>query len=267
MSLIDSSAIPKNRLLAALPLKDYEQLIPYLEAVALPIRTVLYREGEMIDWVYFPSDSMVSLVVIMEDGATAEVALVGKEGMIGVTTCLGNTIARNEANVQIADGAMRMSAHQLKIEFDRGGALQQLLLRYTELAFSHASRLAACNRLHTIEERLARWLLMVQDSMEIDQFPLTQEIISQMLGVRRSGVTLVIGVLQKAGIIQSSRGMVRICDRPALEAVACECYGVMRLEIDQLSSFRPGFEPFRSSEKATINLSFLMSLSTNRRPL
>lgn len=239
MSTIDPSAIPENRLLATLPLEDYQRLIPYLEPVTLRIRQVLYREGETIDYVYFPSASLVSNVLIMEDGATAEVGLVGREGMIGVNICLGNAIAANESNVQIADGALRMSAHQLKIEFDRGGTLQHLLLRYSNLLYNHAIRLAACNRLHTVEERLARWLLLVQDVMNAEEFPLTQEFMAQMLGVRRSGVTLAVKTLQNVCMIQSRRGRIRICDRPALENVACECYGVMRSQIEQMYSFGP----------------------------
>ncbi len=239
MSTIVPSAIPENRLLAALPLEDYQRLVPYLEPVTLPIRQILYREGETIDYVYFPFASMVSNVLIMEDGATAEVGLAGRDGMVGVNICLGNPIAAHESNVQIADGALRMSAHQLKIEFDRGGALQQLLLRYSNLLYNQATRLAACNRLHTVEERLARWLLLVRDLMNAEEFPLTQEFIAQMLGVRRSGVTLAVKTLQNVSMIQSSRGRIRICDGHALENVACECYGVMRSQTEQMYSFRP----------------------------
>lgn len=228
--------VPQNRLLAALPASEYERLAPHLQLVSLPIRQVLYEPNEPIKYVYFPIGSMVSLVSIMKDGSTIEVGLVGNEGMVGVPVILGGNITTTKAFVQVSDNALQMDADLLKSEFNRGGQLQLLLLRYTQALLTQVSQSAACNRFHTIEERLARWMLLVADAVESDEFMLTQEFISQMLGTRRSGVTVAAGTLSQAGMLRYSRGKITILNREALEATSCECYGVIRDEFTRLLS-------------------------------
>lgn len=229
---------PRNLLLAALPTDEYQRLLPHLELVSLPLRQVLSNPGEPIEFVCFPHQSIISLVTILEDGSTVEAGLVGKEGMFGVQAFLGGDSTPHQAIVQVAGEAMRMSAAQLKIEFQRGGKLQSLLLRYVQALFTQVSQGAACHRLHTVEERLARWLLMVSDRLEPDQLPLTQEFIAQMLGTRRAGVTVAAGMLQQAGLIRYRRGEITILDRQNLEAASCECYKVVSNEFERLLDTR-----------------------------
>lgn len=236
MSVSANFGVPQNRLLAALPASEYERLAPHLQLVSLPIRQVLYEPNEPIKYVYFPIGSMVSLVSIMKDGSTIEVGLVGNEGMVGIPVILGGNITTTQAFVQVSDNALRMDADLLKSEFNRGGQLQLLLLRYTQALLTQVSQSAACNRFHTIEERLARWMLLVADAVESDEFMLTQEFISQMLGTRRSGVTVAAGTLSQAGMLRYSRGKITILNREALEATSCECYGVIRYEFTRLLS-------------------------------
>jgi CRP-like cAMP-binding protein len=224
----------KNRLLAALPAEEYERLVPHLELVSLPVNQVLYEVGEPIEYVYFPHQAIVSLISIMEDGSTVEAGMVGNDGMVGLPVILGGNKTSNQAFVQVAGNGMRMKAELLKSEFNRGGALQNLLLRYTQALLTQVSQGVACNRLHTIEERLARWLLTVQDRLESDQFPLTQEFIAQMLGTRRSGVTVAAGTLSKAGTIRYSRGKITILNQEDLEATSCECYRIIKAEFNRL---------------------------------
>lgn len=224
----------ENRLLAALPAEEYQCLVPDLKFVSLSIEQVLYEAGEPIKYVYFPHQAIVSLVSTMEDGSTVEVGLVGNEGMVGVPVFLGGNTTTNRAFVQVADGCTRIEAGRLKAEFNRGGALQSLLLHYTQALLTQASQTAACNRLHTVEERLARWLLTVSDRIQSDQFLLTQEFIAQMLGTRRSGVTVAAGTLSQAGLLRYTRGKITIIDRESLESTACECYGVIKDEFARL---------------------------------
>ena len=235
---IDSVPI-ENRLLAALPTNEYQRLVPHLELVKLSIHQVLYEPNEPITHVYFPHQALVSLVTSMEDGSTIEVGLIGSEGMVGIPVILGGNMANNRAYVQVAGGAMRMNANILKTEFNRGGPLQTLLLRYCQALLTQVSQSAACNRFHTIEKRLARWMLLVQDSVGSDEFPLTQEFIAQMLGTRRSGVTEAAGTLQKAGMLRYTRGRITIVNREALEATACECYRVISDEFTRLLANQP----------------------------
>jgi CRP-like cAMP-binding protein len=223
-----------NQLLAALSTEKYQRLIPYLELVKLPLRQVLHEPGEKIEYVYFPTDAMISLVSIMQDGSTVEVALVGKEGMVGIPVILGGNFTITQAVVQIAGSALRMEANVLKIEFDCPGELQCLLLCYVQALFTQVSQSAACNRLHSVEERLARWLLTVQDCLQTSEFPMTQEYIAQMLGSRRSGVTVAAGTLQQAGIISYRRGKIKILNQEDLENTACECYGIIKAEASRL---------------------------------
>lgn len=241
MSVSESSGLPiKNRLLAALPTEEYQRLFPQLDFVSLSIGQILSQPGEPVEYVYFPLQSIISLVSTMEDGATVEVGLVGNEGMVSVAVFLGGITSFTQASVQIAGTAMRMKADVLKAEFKRGGAMQSLLLLYMQALFSQVSQSAVCNRLHTLEERLARWLLLVQDGLQSNQLPLTQEFIAQMLGSRRSGVTVAAGTLSQAGMIRYNRGKITIANREDLEATACECYKAIKNEYARLLGGGPG---------------------------
>ncbi|MDB9399036.1 Crp/Fnr family transcriptional regulator [Microcystis aeruginosa CS-567/02-A1] len=191
----------KNRLLAALPDCEYERLIPHLKPVELTFEKVLIEPEETITDVYFPYKAVVSLITIMESGFSVEVGIVSNEGMVGIPIILGGNQSTTKAIVQVPDSGWQMKADVLKSEFDRGGVLQNILLRYFQTLYTQVSQGAACNRLHTLEQRLARWLLTVSDGMESDDFPLTQEFIAQMLGVRRSGVTVAAKTLSQEGII------------------------------------------------------------------
>ncbi|PPS45086.1 Crp/Fnr family transcriptional regulator [Chroococcidiopsis sp. TS-821] len=223
-----------SRLLAALPSEDYQRLAPHLEPVSLPFQRVLHNAGEVIADIYFPTTAMISAVSIMQDGSIIEVGIVAKEGMVGIPVCWGDDTAVHQTVVQIPGEALKMKAEILKEEFYRGGALQKLLLRYTQALYTQAGQSAACNRLHTLEERLSRWLLTVSDRVESEELPLTQEFIAQMLGTRRSGVTVAASTLSRAGMIRYSRGKINITDREALELTACECYQVLKTEYQRL---------------------------------
>jgi CRP-like cAMP-binding protein len=236
VSISKGSESRQNQLLAALSETQYQRLVPNLELVSLPLNKVIYEPGEAIRYVYFPHQALVSLVSTMENGSTVEVGLVGNEGMVGLPVIWGGDTTTTRAFVQVADSGSRMKASLLKIEFDRGDQLQTLLLRYMQALHTQISQLAACNRLHMIEGRLARWLLSVHDRMQKDEFPLTQEFIGQMLGTRRAGVTEAAGVLSQAGMIRYTRGKITILDRPKLEATACECYGLVKSEFTRLLS-------------------------------
>ncbi len=213
-----------NRLLADLPEIEYQRLEPYLSSVSFPLGTVFYEALEKIETVYFPHTALVSLVSILSNGTSTEIGLIGGTGMIGLPVILSNGYSSQRAIVQVANGGMKISALVLKREFDRGGELQRILLNYAQTRLDETAQLAVCNGHHTIEERLARWLLTVQDLTQSDKFSLTQEFISHMLGVRRSGVTIAAGVLQKAGLIGYSRGKITVLNRLGLEDAACECY-------------------------------------------
>lgn len=224
----------ENRLLAALPAEEYQRLVPHLERVELSVNQVIYEPFEPIRHVYFPHQALVSLISTMSDGSTVEVGVVSNEGMVGIPVFLGGNTTTTRAFVQVPDSSTRMEATRLLAEFNRGGPLQSLLLRYTQALHTQVSQTAACNRLHTVESRLARWLLMVSDRMQSDQFPLTQEFIAQMLGCRRSGVTEAAGTLSQAGMIRYTRGRITILNREAMDAASCECYGVIKDEFARL---------------------------------
>ena len=213
-----------NRLLASLPESEYLRLEPYLTRVSLAVGTVFYETSETIETVYFPNTALISLVSILKNGATTEISLVGGTGMVGLAAILGDGISPNRAIVQVADSAMKISALALKQEFERGGMLQQNLLNYTANRLNETAQLAVCNCHHTIEERLARWLLIARDLTQSNKLPLTREFISKMLGVNRSKVTIAAGIFQQAGIIRNDRGTIAITDSEALKNVACECY-------------------------------------------
>ncbi|MDZ8053211.1 MAG: Crp/Fnr family transcriptional regulator [Aulosira sp. ZfuVER01] len=225
---------PRNKLLAALPCAEYERLVPHLHLVPLANRQVIYEVGEAIAYVYFPNRAIISLLTMMNDGSTVEIALVGDEGMAGIPVILGDNISSIQAIVQVPGDGMRINADVLKTEFDRGGYLQSLLLRYVQAVLMELSQGVACNSRHTLEKRFARWLLKVSDRIGSQEFPLTQEFMAQMLGVRRSGVTVAAGIFSQSGIIKYHRGHITILDREALEATSCECYRIVKDEFTRL---------------------------------
>jgi CRP-like cAMP-binding protein len=218
----------KNRLLSALPRAEYERLSPALEPIRLARNVALCETGNTIQHAYFLTGGLVSLLSTTEDGKTIEVGMIGNEGMVGISIVLGMSIAPYRTTVQIPANALRIKADALRAEFNRGGVLQNMLLRYTYTLIAQLSQSAVCIRFHTAEERLCRWLLISRDRTRSNTIRLTQETISQMLGTPRTGVTLTAGVLQKEGLIHYSRGKITIIDPHGLEAAACECYGIVR---------------------------------------
>ncbi|WP_017301356.1 Crp/Fnr family transcriptional regulator [Nodosilinea nodulosa] len=223
-----------NHLLASLPEEVYDRLAPHLRKVELDLAQVLYEPGEPMGTVYFPNQCMVSLVQVMENGATIEAGVVGNEGLVGYPAYLGGQSSSSRAIVQIAGSAIALDTLVLQAEFNRGEALQSLLLRYTQALIAQISQTAACNRFHPIEERLARWLLQSQDAIQESTLELTQDFLSSMLGTRRASISLAAGKLQQAGLIHYNRGCIQVLDRTALEAVACECYSVVQTEYARL---------------------------------
>ena len=223
----------QNGILAALPVEEYDRLLKHLTPVSLPLGETLYQPGEKIDYVYFVNTGVVSLVATLKDGSV-EVGLLGNEGMVGFSIALGDDLSPNHAIVQIADGAMRMSAATLREELKRDGQLLPLLLRSTLLMMKQVSQTAVCNSSHAIGQRLARWLLMCHDRVLGDELKLTQEFISQMLGTRRAGVSEAATLLQGDGLIKYSRGHITILNRAGLEEFACECYAIVRDEAERL---------------------------------
>jgi CRP-like cAMP-binding protein len=223
-----------NHLLSTLPLEEIEHLFPSLEPVTFALGKVICESGGHLNYAYFPTTSVVSFLHTMSDGATAEMALVGNDGMVGVTLILGGETTPNRAVVQIAGGAFRMRAKLLAREFARGGAFQHSLLRYTQALITQISQTAVCNCLHPLAERLSRWLLLCHDRAESDELLMTQDFIANMLGGRRESVTVAACHLQDAGLIQYTRGHIRIIDRKRLEGSACECYRIVKNECERL---------------------------------
>ncbi|HEY0323060.1 MAG TPA: Crp/Fnr family transcriptional regulator [Pyrinomonadaceae bacterium] len=230
-----SNAPSRNRILAALPSAEYKRLLPHLKPVTLEYKQVLYEPHKTIRYSYFPEDSIISMVTTLIDKTVVEVGLVGYEGMVCVATFLGTNSTPHQGIVQGQGSAMRIKASVLRDEFKRGGRLQELLLLYTQAHLIQVSQTSVCNRLHGLETRLSRWLLMIHDRVDGDQFQLTQDIISMMLGAQRTGVSNAAGTLQKKGIISYSRGRLEILDRQKLEETACECYWIIREEYDRLT--------------------------------
>jgi CRP-like cAMP-binding protein len=222
----------QNHILNSLPPEDYERFAPHLEKVELRHGQIIHEAGGPLEFAYFPVNSMVSLVSMMPGGESVEVGIVGFEGMSGVSCVLGVDKSPHQNIVQIPDGAARVRVGAVREEFKRGGALQDLLLRYTQGLLLQTSQVAACNRLHTISERLARWLLMSYDRCLCEDLPFTQEFLGLMLGVRRAGVTEAAIILQAEDLIHYSRGHIKILDREGLEDHACECYSVVKTEFD-----------------------------------
>jgi CRP-like cAMP-binding protein len=223
----------QNDLLAALPASDYQRLLPDLELVPLPLGMAVYESGGTLDYVYFPTDCIVSLLYVLEDGASAEIAVVGHEGLVGVALFMGGESTSSRAVVQSAGSAYRLASKVLKKEFEYG-PLQHLLLRYTQALITQMAQTAVCNRHHSVEQQLCRWLLLSLDRLPSNELSMTQELIANMLGVRREGVTEAAGKLQAAGLIQYNRGHIKVLDRPKLEARVCECYAVVKRESDRL---------------------------------
>lgn len=223
----------QNRLLAALPREEYERLAPHLQTVSFERGQSLFEPNESIEYAYFPLSGVTSMLVTTQAGASIEIGLVGREGFIGYQPLLGVKSAPNGAITQIPGFSLRIKSETLKEAFDRSGPLQAILHRHIQSQIIQMSQGAACNRLHEMNERLARWLLMMHDRTESDKLPLTHEFLSQMLGANRATVSLTAGILQQAGLIRYVRGTITILNREGLEQIACECYGVMKAEFDR----------------------------------
>lgn len=223
-----------NRLLAALPQAQWEIWLPNLERVSLPLGKVLYESGDVMRHVYFPTDAIVSLLYVMRSGASAEIAVVGNEGLVGVALFMGGGSTPSRAVVQSAGNAFRLRSDHMKTAFEAGGPVMHLLLRYTQALITQMAQTAVCNRHHSIDQQLCRWLLLSLDRLAGDELIMTQELIANMLGVRREGVTEGATRLQRAGVIRYARGHITILDRRALEQASCECYQVVKKEYDRL---------------------------------
>lgn len=223
-----------NRLLAALPQAQWESWLPNLERVSLPLGKVLYESGDVMRHVYFPTDAIVSLLYVMRSGASAEIAVVGNEGLVGVALFMGGGSTPSRAVVQSAGNAFRLRSDHMKTAFEAGGPVMHLLLRYTQALITQMAQTAVCNRHHSIDQQLCRWLLLSLDRLAGDELIMTQELIANMLGVRREGVTESATRLQRAGVVRYARGHITILDRRALEQASCECYQVVKKEYDRL---------------------------------
>ena len=224
----------QNHLLAALPTSDYQRLASHLELVPMKLGEVLYESGVQLRYVYFPTTSILSLLYVMEDGASAEIAIVGNEGILGISLFMGGESTPSRAVVQSAGHAFRLKAALLKNEFGRFGPTMHLLLRYTQALITQMAQTAVCNRHHSVDQQLCRWLLLSLDRLQTNELSMTQELIANMLGVRREGVTEAAGKLQDVGLISYQRGWIKVLDRPGLEARSCECYQVVKTEFDRL---------------------------------
>jgi CRP-like cAMP-binding protein len=223
-----------NHLLSVLPAADWARIAPHLVPVDMTLGQVVYESGSRLDHVYFPTNAIISLLYVMEDGASAEIAIVGNEGIVGIALFMGGETTPSRAIVQSAGRAYKLSAHILKEEFQHAGPIQRLLLRYTQALITQMAQTAVCNRHHSIDQQLCRWLLLSLDRLPSNELKMTQELIANMLGVRRSGVTEAATKLQGAGLIRYSYGHIVVLDRIGLEARVCECYAVVKREFDRL---------------------------------
>jgi len=226
----------QNHLIAALPAAEFERVSAHLERVALPLGEMLYEPGEQLQYAYFPTTAIVSLHYVMESGASAESAGVGNEGLVGISLFMGGDTTPSSAVVQTAGHAYRLAGRMLKEEFNRAGMLQRLLLRYTQSLITQMAQAAVCNRHHSVEQQLCRWLLLTLDRMSSNELVMTQELVASMLGVRRGGITEAAGKLQQAGFISYRRGHIAVLDRAGLETRSCECYAVVKKEMGRLLS-------------------------------
>ena len=223
-----------NQLLGALPAAEWQRWLPQLEAVEMPLGQVLYESGSTLSHVYFPTSSIVSLLYVMEDGASAEIAVVGNEGVVGISIFMGGESTTSRAVVQSAGKGWRLAAQAIKEEFNRAGPVLHLLLRYTQALITQMAQTAVCNRHHSLDQQLCRWLLLSLDRLQGSELVMTQELIANMLGVRREGVTESALKLQRAGLIRYARGRISVLDRQGLEQRSCECYAVVKKEYDRL---------------------------------
>jgi CRP-like cAMP-binding protein len=223
-----------NQLLAALPPADLQRWLPQLEPVQMPLGEVLYESGRALSHVYFPTSSIVSLLYVMENGASAEIAVVGNEGLVGISLFMGGESTPSRAVVQSAGQGLRLRANAIKQEFQQAGPAMHLLLRYTQALITQMAQTAVCNRHHSLDQQLCRWLLLSLDRLHGTELVMTQELIANMLGVRREGVTEAALSLQKAGLIRYARGHITVLDRPGMERRTCECYAVVKKEYDRL---------------------------------
>ena len=233
----------QNHLLAALPPAEFERLSPHLDLVPMPLGEILYESGGRLQHVYFPTTSIVSLLYVLENGASAEIAVVGNEGILGISLFMGGETTPNQAVVQSGGHGYRLAARLLMKEFNRNGPVLHLLLRYTQALITQMTQTAVCNRHHSVEQQLCRWLLLMLDRLSSDSLTMTQELIASMLGVRREGVTEAAGKLQNAGLIRYRRGHIEVLDRPKLENAVCECYVVVKREFDRLLADIPRGDP------------------------
>jgi len=224
----------QNQLLAALPTAEFKRIAPHLELVAMPLGDVLYESGGQMEHVYFPTTAIVSLQYVLENGASSEIAGVGNEGVLGISLFMGGNTTPSRAIVQTAGHGYRLKTKLLMEEFNRGGVMQHLLLRYTQALITQISQTAVCNRHHSVEQQLCRWLLLTLDRLPSNDLTMTQELIASMLGVRREGITVAAGHLQQAGCIRYRRGHITVLDRSGLESRVCECYAVVKDEYDRL---------------------------------
>jgi CRP-like cAMP-binding protein len=231
---MNDTGLRRNQLLASLPNEEWTRWSPLLEPVDMPLGAVLYEAGETLPYVYFPITSIVSLLYVMENGSSAEIAVVGNEGVVGISMFMGGESTRSRGVVQSAGSGCRLDAEVMKAEFNRGGPVLHLLLRYTQALITQTAQTAVCNRHHSLDQQLCRWLLLSLDRLQGDELVMTQDLIANMLGVRREGVTEGAVRLQKAGLIRYSRGHIKVLDRAGLEARTCECYGVVKREYDRL---------------------------------
>ena len=241
--MTDDPRPTQNQLLAALPASEFDHFANHLEPVTLVVGEVLYESGGQLKHVYFPTTAIVSLLYVLENGGTAEIAMVGNEGILGISLFMGGETTPSRAVVQRGGCGYRLRADLIKLEFDRAGPLLRLLLRYTQALITQMMQTAVCNRHHSVEQQLCRWLLLSLDRMSTHSLAMTQEVIANLLGVRREGITEAAGRLQRDGLIQYSRGQIEVLDRPGLESAACECYGVVKLEFDRLLSDIPRGDP------------------------
>ncbi len=234
MAKVTPEQARKNHLLRSLIEEDLLRLLPDLELISLPLGDVFYESGARIDHAFFPTTAVVSLLYVMENGTTAEIGIVGNDGILGTALFLGGDTTTSRAVIQGAGDGLRMSPKALRAEFARGGRFQELLLRYTQAIMTQISQTAVCNRLHSVEQQLCRWLLLSHDRLDSDNLVMTHDLISNMLGVRREGVTLAAQKLAARGLIKNTRGTIRILDRKGLEDAACECYEIVNTEYNRL---------------------------------
>jgi CRP-like cAMP-binding protein len=231
---VTDSTLRQNQLLASLPNEEWDRWSPLLQGIEMPLGTVVYEPGVTLPYVYFPTTSIVSLLYVMENGESAEIAVVGNEGIVGISLFMGGESTPSRAVVQSAGCGCRLDAEVMKAEFARGGPVLHLMLRYTQALITQMAQTAACNRHHSLDQQLCRWLLLSLDRLRSDELVMTQELIANMLGVRREGVTEGALKLQRAGLIRYSRGHITVLDRAGLEERACECYAVVKQEYDRL---------------------------------